>query len=94
MKMVPILQPSKNILDVKGKIAYTMSSRSWNMIRLKKEMLDEFPQLRDKRLKASYRMVFYRNPVELFLAVEKIMDNKEELPILLYFEQEWNQTKN
>jgi hypothetical protein len=71
-----------------------MSSRSWNMIRLKKEILDEFMQLRDRRLKASYRMVFYRDPVELFLAMEKIMDANEDLPILLYFEQQWPETQN
>jgi hypothetical protein len=89
-----LLKPAKQTLCVKGKMAYSMSSRSWNTIRLKKEIIDEYPQLRNRRFKAKYRMTFYRDPVELFLAVEKIMDNKAELPILLYFEQEWNETQN
>ena len=93
-KMAATLQPAKQALDIKGKIAYAMSSRSWNTIRLKKEILDEYPQLRNRRLKAGYRMIFYRDPVELFLAVEKMMDTKSELPILLYFEQEWQTTQD
>jgi len=88
-KMANELKPSKDVLDVKGSVAYCMSKRAWNTIRLKKEILDEFSQLKERRMKISYRMVLYRNPVELFLAVEKIMDDQTALPILLYFTKEW-----
>lgn len=89
-----VLKPDKGVLRVKGSVAYSMSSRAWNMIRLKKALLDEFPQLRERRVRVRYRMLFYRDPVELFLAVERMLDSKKELPILLYFEQEWRPAEN
>jgi len=83
--MMPAIKPSKEVLDINGSVSYSMSSRAWNTLRIKKELLEEFPLLRERREKIDYKMVLYRDPVDLFLAAEKIMDAEDALPILLYF---------
>jgi len=83
--MTYLIKQSENCVDIQGSVAYDMSSRAWNIIRLKKGILEEFPLLRERREKVSYRMILYRDPVDLFLAAEKMMDNKEVMPVLLYF---------
>ena len=83
-----ILQPSRNVLDIKGKIAYGDSSRSWSNIRLKKEIIDEFPILREKRASFSYNMLFYRDFNELEKAIRKMRRKKTPLPLLLFMMKE------
>lgn len=79
-----ILQPSRQVLDVKGKIAYGDSSHSWSNIRLKKEIVDEFPALKEKRAKFSYNMLFYRTYNDLEKALRRMRRKKMPLPILLF----------
>lgn len=83
-----ILQPARNTLDIKGKITYGDSSRSWSSIRLKKEIVDEFPVLREKTAKFSYQILFYRSYEELEKAIRKMKREKLPLPILLFLMQE------
>ena len=73
----------RNILDVDGKLAYSESLRSWNIIRLKKELVKEFPQLSEKRSKFSYKLVYSRNLKAFERTLKKIKD-KDSLPILLF----------
>ena len=83
-----ILQPSRNVLDIKGKIAYGDSSQSWSNIRLKKEIVDEFPTLREKSSKFSYNMLFYRNYNELEKAIRRMKRQKMPLPLLMFMIKE------
>jgi len=83
-----ILQPIKTTLNIKGKIAYGDSSRSWSNIRLKKEVVDEFPALREKQASFSYQMLFYRTYDELEKVVRKMKREKLPLPLLLFLQKE------
>lgn len=83
-----ILQPSRNVLDIKGKIAYGDSSQTWSNIRLKKEIIDEFPALREKRASFSYNLLFYRNYNELEKAIRKMRRQKTPLPLLMFMMKE------
>jgi hypothetical protein len=83
-----ILQPSRNVLDIKGKIAYGDSSRSWSNIRLKKEIVNEFPALKEKRASFSYQMLFYMTYDELEKAIRKMKRQKMPLPLLMFMIKE------
>jgi len=83
-----ILQPSRNVLDIKGKIAYGDSSRSWSNIRLKKEIVNEFPALKEKRANFSYQMLFYMTYDELEKAIRKMKRQKMPLPLLMFMIKE------
>ena len=85
-----ILQPTRTALKVKGKLAYREFEQAWNIIRLKKELLNEFPILKEKRSTFSYQMVVYRTYDELDKVVRKMKREKLPLPIFLFLEKEKN----
>lgn len=65
-----ILQPSRTFIDLRGKIAYGDSSQSWSNIRLKRDIVNEFPELKNKKASFSYRMQFYRSYNDLVQAIK------------------------
>lgn len=73
----------RTILDVDGKLSYSESLRSWNTIRLKKDLVNEFPQLSEKRANFSYKLVYSRD-LKAFEAILKNFKEKDNLPILLF----------
>lgn len=83
-----VLQPKKSTLDIKGRISYTEADQAWNMIKLKKELLNEFSDLKEKRSKFAYQMLFYRTYAELEKLVKKMKKEESALPILLFLEKE------
>lgn len=78
------LFPKSNI-EVEGKVIYSEGNQAWNLIKLKKEVLTEFYQLKEKRSKFSYRMVYYRTQEELEDAIKKLKKEKNTaLPFLMF----------
>ncbi|MCH7850926.1 MAG: hypothetical protein IH845_04760 [Nanoarchaeota archaeon] len=87
MKPIPLTPRSK--INSEGKIAYSESFQAWNTIKLKKEIFSEFPQLKEKRSKFSYKLIYHRDPKELEEAIRAIIKRKEEvMPILLFMYKE------
>lgn len=86
--MTQILTPVKNTLDIKGKLSYGVSNRAWNTIKFKKEFLQEFKILKERRAAFSYQILFYRTYEELEKSVRRMKRNKEALPILLFLQKE------
>ncbi len=76
------LQPRK-VIDIDGKIAYSEGAQAWNIIQLKKELFSEFPQLREKRSKFSYKIMFSRN-YNSFKEIAKNMKEENVMPILMW----------
>lgn len=71
-------------ISSEGKIHYSESFQAWNTIKLKKELFSEFPQLKEKRSKFSYELVYHRNPTELEKAIKKmIKEGLRVMPLLL-----------
>ena len=62
----------KTIIKSKGRIYYKESSQAWCFLRLRKEIIDEFNQLREKYSKFSYDAVYYRTYEELENALKRI----------------------
>ncbi len=82
------LRPYDDALDIMGSVSYSDNYGAWNTIRLKKEVLQEFPQLKEKLAKIRYKLVFYKAYAEFLAAVKKMQENNEPLPLLLYFYKE------
>lgn len=86
--MQKFLTPRKKI-DSEGKIAYSESFQAWNTLRLKKEMFSEFPQLKEKRSKFSYKLVYHRDPKQLIKDIKKLIKTGQEImPMLLFLYRE------
>ena len=81
------LTPRK-IIKVKGKVHYSESNQAWNTIKLKSEFLNEFQQLKEKRSKFSYEMVFGRSEEEIIEVIKKIIRDKNFIPILMFLHRE------
>ncbi|MBR9704652.1 hypothetical protein GOV12_04520 [Candidatus Pacearchaeota archaeon] len=79
----------RNIVSVDGKIDYNEGLKAWSRIRLKKDLINEFPQLKERRSKFSFKIDVFRNQEELERAVKKLKNNKwEPLPVLMWFYKE------
>jgi hypothetical protein len=74
-------------IDSGGKVAYSESFQAWNTIRLKKELFEEFPQLREKRSKFSYQLVFCRSHEELLNKI-KCLKKDQVMPLLMWLYKE------
>ena len=79
----------RNFIDVEGRIIYSEGNQAWNLIKLKKEFLNEFYQLKEKKLKAfSYKMLYHRTYEEFEKIVKEIIKKKGVLPILMWLEKD------
>jgi hypothetical protein len=64
---------------------YREAIRAWNTMRIKKEIIEEFPALKERRSSFSYQMLFYRDYYELEKAIRKMKKEKLPPPLLLFF---------
>ena len=78
-----ILKPVNATINIQGPVWYTQSNGAWNVLRLRKEVIDEFPALRIKRGKFFYRMIHHKSYEDLEKYIRKLKRNKEAIPILL-----------
>ena len=77
------LTPRK-VINIKGKVHYSESNQAWNTIKFKTEFLNEFQQLKEKRSKFSYEMIFGRTEEEMVDAIKQIIKNKNLMPVLMF----------
>jgi len=71
-------------ISSEGKIHYSESFQAWNTLKLKKELFSEFPQLREKRSKFSYELIYHRDPEEFMETIKKmIKEGLVVMPLLL-----------
>ncbi|MFH0808708.1 MAG: hypothetical protein V1888_03800 [archaeon] len=70
-------------INSEGKVHYSESAQAWNVLKLKKEMFEEFPQLKEKRSKFSYKLTYYRSPKELEKEMKELV-GKQVMPVLLF----------
>ena len=83
-----VLRPWYDTLEAGGTMSYDNNAECWNTIRVRKDFVKQFPQLKEKRAKFSYKMQFHASYDELRKSIEKMNKNREPLPILLYLIQE------
>ena len=81
-----LLEP-RQVIDIYGKIGYSEGFQAWNTIQLKKEIFSEFPELKEKRSKFSYRIALSRD----YSSLKEIVKNQEDkrvMPILMWIYKE------
>ena len=83
-----VLRPITQDLDMKGRISYSEANQAWNTIRFKKELINEFPLLKEKRSLFSYRAIFYRDFNQLDKAIKKLRKENGAMPIILFMYKE------
>ena len=77
------LRPQKETLEINGKLSYRESLRAWNTIRFKKELIAEFPALKDRTARFGYTLVLHRDFASLEQAIRKLKRENGAIPILL-----------
>jgi hypothetical protein len=55
----------RKVIESEGQIHYSESFQAWNTIKIKKDLLLEFPQLKEKRAKFSYKLAYCRDIKEI-----------------------------
>ena len=81
------LAPRK-VINVKGKIHYNESKQAGSNIKLKRELINEFPQLREKRFAFSYGIMFYRTVEDVNKLIKKFAKKDEAVPLLMFLYKE------
>lgn len=82
--MSDILKPKHETLKICGSLSYSEGHRAWNIIRFKHDLLKEFPQLKERREKFSYKMIMHRSFEDIKKAIAKIEEEEDAIPILLF----------
>lgn len=77
------LLPLKETAEFSGKLSYAEGSRAWHVIRLKKDILREFPQLKRRDKEFGYKIVIYRKYEELKKAIEEMEIQCKPIPMSL-----------
>ena len=83
-----ILRPQRNKLEIKGKLSYIESTHSWSLMALRKPVIEEFPQLKERSSTFGYKMTFYHEYEQLEKLIRKIKRDGEALPILVWLVKE------
>ena len=83
-----VLRPQKNKLEINGRLSYLESTHSWSLMNLRKAIIEEFPQLKERISSFSYKMLFYHDYENLEKFVRKLKKNKDALPILVWLVRE------
>ena len=83
-----VLRPKHETIFINGVMSYGESQRAWNTIKLKHDILKEFTQLYERRMKFRYKIVMYRSYEDLKKAVKGLEKKAEVIPILMWFYQQ------
>jgi len=81
------LKPEQEVFKIEGSVLYQESAQAWNTIKIKRELLFLFPQLRNKSVPVKYNMLVPRSAEQIRIQVEEMIKS-DQVPILLSFEQE------
>jgi phosphoglycolate phosphatase-like HAD superfamily hydrolase len=79
------ISPSRNIIKTKGKMYYKEDNQAWCLLRFRKEIIDEFNQLKDKDSRFSYDAIYYRTYEEVEKALKELKKAGQPLPLLMWF---------
>jgi hypothetical protein len=84
-KDVIFLAPVHEVLEVKGKLTYNEGDQAFSNLKFKKELLQEFPHLKEKASKFDfiYLMKLHRSFKELRREIEELEENRKAIPIVL-----------
>ena len=64
---------------------YNEGAGAWSIIRLKKEILHEYPQLKEKRGDFGYELAVYTTYKEIMAVLKGMEKESKPIPLLLRF---------
>ncbi len=79
-----ILSPIDEAVEFSGKLIYNEGAQSWNTLRLKKELMQKFPYLKEKQGDFGYKMLFANSFDELQSKVNDLKKKGQTIPILFF----------
>jgi hypothetical protein len=82
------LTPISQQKTITGKLAYNESVRAWNIIRLKKDILDYYTQLRQKSKTFSYEMQVSHHYDIIESIIKKAKKEGKAPPLMLWLKIE------
>lgn len=88
MEKVKYLKPREEPIEIGGNMLYSDNQRAWSLIRLKKEIILQFPGLRRKLNKPSYKVMFCKEFKQLEKEIEKAKKDIGIPPLLVWFVKE------
>ena len=83
-----ILRPTKKTIELMGKVSYDEHNGAWSTIRLRKQLINDFSDLKERRSSFSYKIIYYQSYLELEKAVREMKKEDKPLPILLFLVKE------
>jgi len=85
-----ILIPKSKPLIIDGIVSYSETCRARSIIRLKKDVINEFNDLKNRDKLIRYKLEYYRGPRRLQKRVNEITENGGGIPFLLFIYSEEN----
>lgn len=79
------IAPRREPIKTNGKVSYWEGQQAWSIIRIKQEILKEFPQLKEKSSPVGYQLRFYRDFDQLEKALRKVKKESGVPPLLVWF---------
>ena len=86
-----ILKPNNQPIVSKGQVMYYERFRSRCLILLKKEIREAFNALQERQASISYAIEFYRTKEDFMQRIQKVLDNGQGLPFLLFLSKDGDQ---
>ncbi len=88
IKKQPREQPlavKMEIINTEGTLSYCESVGAWNLVRLKGELLNKLPKLKEKRANIRYKVLYHGSYSDLINAVQDMQEKGMPRPMLLFF---------
>jgi len=67
---------------------YNESKQAWSNIKLKRELINEFPQLKEKRANFFYELVFCRSYEDFDKTLKELSNGEDVVPMLMFLYKE------
>ena len=81
--MKQTVKPLEKPIIIQGPLTYQESVRAFATIRLKRRIIDEFPQLQENK-KWCYRLEYERTYTAAIQRIERAKASEEGIPLLLF----------
>ena len=73
------------IIETSGKLSYHESAQAYNTLRLPKQILTQFPDLKNKLLNIRFKLEYFSNYSDIRKFLWESEYNNQEPPLLVYF---------
>ncbi len=82
-----IISPEIKELNCYGKFSYDENKRAWSIMKLKKEIIQMFPILKERRNHIGYRMKLFLSLQSFNEYSNKVSSKELPVPIIMYIER-------